>query len=432
MPTPTELPGPLTGLLVLDFSRVLSGPIAGRALTDLGASVVKIEPPQGDLSRFAFPKVNSIALYYVQQNVGKRNISLDLHKPEAADLLRRLAARADVVLENFRPGVMARLGLDEASLRADNPRLIYASLSGYGQDGPWAARRAYAVITQAEMGMTAGSIAHRGGEPANEPYSHADVYAGLLTLSAILAALHQREKTGEGQRVEVSMAESLLFVNEHVQSELTDAEAPGHVLSMAPGDSPVCETGEGHLVTIAGHPCAAGTFEMYCAAMGRDEMRHDPRFATEAERLVHREELYGAVRDWVRSHTDLALLEHTLADAGFAMGVIRTVREVAASDWATARGAIASVSDRRGGTIRIPNSPWRFSAASARARGAPAYRGEHNREVLAELLGLDDRELDRLEAGGVLSSRVPVDLADHPGGDHDHSSRETTGHPADR
>ena len=250
------MPGPLTGLLVLDFSRVLSGPIAGRALTDLGANVIKVEPPQGDLSRFAYPKVNSLALYYVQQNVGKRNVSLDLQQPEAAALLRGLAAQADIVLENFRPGVMARLGLDEATMRAENSRLIYASLSGYGQEGPWAGRRAYAVITQAEMGMTAGSIAHRGGEPANEPYSHADVYAGLLTLSAILAALHQRDRTGLGQRVEVSMAESLLFVNEHVQSELTDVDAPARILSMAPGDSPVCETGEGHLITIAGHPCA--------------------------------------------------------------------------------------------------------------------------------------------------------------------------------
>ncbi len=412
MATLTDVPGPLTGLLVLDFSRVLSGPIAGRALTDLGASVIKIEPPQGDLSRFSFPKVNSIALYYVQQNVGKRNISLDLQRPEAALLLRRLAAQADVVLENFRPGVMARLGLDEATLRATNSRLIYASLSGYGQDGPWSGRRAYAVITQAEMGMTAGSNAHRGGAPANEPYSHADVYAGLLTLSAILAALHQRDRTGEGQRVEVSMAESLLFVNEHVQSELTDAEAPGRVLSMAPGDSPVCETGEGHLITIAGHPCGTGTFEMYSGAMGREDLRDDPRFATEAGRLMHREELYGAVRDWVRSHLDLAQLERELAAAGLAMGVVRDVREVAASEWAAERGAIAAVPDRGGGTIRIPNSPWRFSAASARARGAPAYRGEHNREVLAEMLGLDAVELDRLEAAGVLSSRVPASLVD--------------------
>jgi len=374
--------------------------------------VVKIEPPQGDLSRFAYPKVNSIALYYAQQNVGKRNISLDLSRPEAAEILRRLAAKADIVLENFRPGVMARLGLDEAVLRGANPRLIYASLSGYGQDGSWANRRAYAVITQAEMGMTAGSLAHRGGEPMNEPYSHADVYAGLLTLSAILAALHQRDRTGDGQRVEVSMAESLLFVNEHVQSELAGVEAPGRIVSLAPGDSPVCETADGHLITIAGHPAATGTFELYCAAMGRADLRQDPRFATESDRLDHRAELDGVVRDWVRSHGDLAVLEASLADAGLAMGVVRTVREVAETGWAAEREAIIGVPDRRGGTIRLPNSPWRFSAASAHARGAPAYRGEHNREVLTELLGMDDQELDRLTEAGVLSSRVPADQAD--------------------
>ncbi len=374
--------------------------------------MVKIEPPQGDLSRFAYPKVNSIALYYAQQNVGKRNISLDLSRPEAAEILRRLAAKADIVLENFRPGVMARLGLDEAVLRGANPRLIYASLSGYGQDGSWANRRAYAVITQAEMGMTAGSLAHRGGEPMNEPYSHADVYAGLLTLSAILAALHQRDRTGDGQRVEVSMAESLLFVNEHVQSELAGVEAPGRIVSLAPGDSPVCETADGHLITIAGHPAATGTFELYCAAMGRADLRQDPRFATESDRLDHRAELDGVVRDWVRSHGDLAVLEASLADAGLAMGVVRTVREVAETGWAAEREAIIGVPDRRGGTIRLPNSPWRFSAASAHARGAPAYRGEHNREVLTELLGMDDQELDRLTEAGVLSSRVPADQAD--------------------
>ncbi len=407
---PSELAGPLADVLVLDFSRVLSGPIAGRALADMGANVIKIEPPEGDHSRFAHPKVNSIALYYVQQNVGKRNISLDLTRPQAVDVLRRLAAKADVVLENFRPGVMARLGLDEATLRAANPRLIYASLSGYGQDGPWAGRRAYAVITQAEMGMTAGSIAHRGGEPGNDPYSHADVYAGLNTLSAILAALHQRDRTGEGQRVEVSMAESLLFVNEHVQAELAEVDGPSRLSALAAGDSPVCETGEGRLVTIAGHPCASPSFEMYCRAMGRDDLRQDPRFATEADRLIHREELYGAIRDWVRSHTDLTELERALADAGIAMGVVRTVREVADSGWAMERGAIAHVSDRRGGTVRIPSSPWRFSSASAHPRGVPAYRGEHNHQVLAELLDIGDAELEQLEASGVLSSRVPADL----------------------
>ena len=159
---------------------------------------------------------------------------------------------------------------------------------------------------------------------------------------------------------------------------------------------------------MAGHPCATGTFEMYCAAMGRDDLlttrasRRRPRGWLTARSSTARS---GTGCEAIRTST---ALEHTLADAGFAMGVVRTVREVAATDWATDRGAIAAVSDRRGGTVRIPNSPWRFSAASARARGAPAYRGEHNRDVLAELLGLDDAELDRLEARGVLRAGSPA------------------------
>ncbi len=403
---------------MLDFSRVLAGPICGRALRDLGADVVKVEPPAGDLSRFAYPKVGSIALYYTQQNAGKRNLSLDLTRPEARDLLVRLATRADVVVENFRPGVMERAGLDYTSLSAANPRLVYASISGYGQDGPWADRRAYAVITQAEMGMTAGSLAHHdrlasdgGGPsrfPANEPYSHADVYAGLLALSAVVAALYQRERTGRGQHIDVSMAQSLLFANEHVQAELAEVESPGRIVSLAPGDSPVCETGSGELVTIAGHPCGTGMFERYCQAMGREDLREDPRFVDEAARLAHHQELDAVVRDWVRSHDDAHVLERTLAEVGLAMGVVRTVPEVAASDWASQRGAIAEVDDRAGGTVRIPQAPWRFSDASAEARGGPAYRGEHNREVLADLLGIEAAELDRLEAAGVLSSRLPA------------------------
>ncbi len=189
---------PLEGLRVLDFSRVLAGPHCGRALADLGADVVKVEPPAGDLTRFATPRRASMSFYFAQQNAGKRNLSLDLTRPEATALLLRLVERADVLLENFRPGVMERLGLGYEAAAAANPRLVYASISGYGQDGPWAQRRAYAVVIHAEMGMTRRSIDHRGGPPANEPFSHADVYAGLECLAGILAALFQRERDGPG------------------------------------------------------------------------------------------------------------------------------------------------------------------------------------------------------------------------------------------
>jgi CoA:oxalate CoA-transferase len=402
-------PGPLDGLLVLDFSRVLSGPHCARMLTDLGATVVKIEPPEGDMTRFAVPRVNSIASYFAQQNVGKRNISVDLRRPEAVALLRRLAKKADVVLENFRPGVMARMGLSYADLAADNPRLVYAAISGYGQTGPWNGRRAYAPVVGAESGFTYGQGMGRGGQFANDVYSHADVYTSLECCSAILAALYQREQTGLGQSIDVSMCETMLYVNEHLHWELstTHDDLDDEVPSFAPSDYPVLPTAEGHTVVVSGHPAARGTFELYIAAMGRPELATDPRFATVHARRAHLAELVDEMRAWAMTFTDLDKIEGVLADNGLAMGVLRSSAEVAATEWAQSRDAIAEISDRGDGTFRVPNSPWKFSAAATGVRGVPAYRGEHNREVLHDLLDLSDGEIDALETAGVLTSRVP-------------------------
>lgn len=406
---------PLAGIRVLDFSRVLSGPIAGRMLCDLGADVIKVEPPEGDLTRFARPKLGSISLYYAQQNTGKRNLSLDLARPEAVALALALAQHVDVVLENFRPGVMERLGLGWDALSAHNPRLVMCSISGYGQTGPWRDRRAYAVVVHAEMGLLEAGGRWRADAAgtddavalmAQDPMSHADVYAGLHASSAILAALLQRERTGVGQWVDVDMAEAMLHVNDFAHWDLSPVDPGEHRPSLAPAYSPIVATGEGHAVVIAGDPAAPGVFEQYCAAMGRPELRDDPRFA-EGARRANRATLLEEVRRWASSFTDLAALEACLSDAGIAMGVVRSPGEAAGTDWADARGALARVDDRMGGTFRIPEAPWRFSDAESGVHGAPAYRGEHNREVLAELLGLDDTALDQLESEGVLSARLP-------------------------
>lgn len=394
---------------MLDFSRVLSGPHCGRMLTDLGANVVKIEPPEGDQTRFAVPRVNSMASYFAQQNVGKRNISLDLRRPEAVTLLRRLAKKADVVLENFRPGVMARMGLSYDDLSADNPRLVYASITGYGQTGPWKGRRAYAAVVGAESGVTYGQGIARGGHFANDVYSHADVYTSLECCSAILAALYQREQTGLGQSIDVSMCETMLYVNEHLQWELSPSygDLEDEVPSFLPSDYPVLPTAEGHTVVVAGHPAERGTFERFIGAMGRHELTSDPRFLTVETRRAHLAELIDEMRAWAMTFTDLDKIEGVLADNGLAMGVLRSSAEVAGTDWAESREAIAEISDRGDGTFRVPNSPWKFSAAATGVRGVPAYRGEHNRDVLQDLLDVSDSELDALETSGVLTSRVP-------------------------
>ncbi len=412
-PTPSD-DGPLAGIRVLDFSRVLSGPIAGRNLHDLGAEVIKIEPPEGDLVRYAQPKVGSISLYYAQQNTGKRNISIDLRHPEAPDLVGRLAETADVVLENYRPGVMERLGIGWDALTARNPRLVMASISGYGQTGQWRDRRAYAVVIHAEMGLIEAGARWRAdaaGTPEatvelQDGMSHGDVYAGLHLTSAILAALFQRERSGRGQWVEVDMAESLLHANDFTHWDLAPTDPGDYRPTLAPPYTPIVRTGAGPSVVIAGDPAGPGILEMYTAAMQRPELLDDPRFAT-ASRRTHRAEIIAIVEAWTMTFTKLDELEAILASANLPMGVVRSSGAAARSAWADERGAIVQVDDRHGSTVGIPEAPWRFSAATTGAHGAPAYRGEHNREVLRELIGADDETLDRWESERLLSARLP-------------------------
>jgi crotonobetainyl-CoA:carnitine CoA-transferase CaiB-like acyl-CoA transferase len=235
------------------------------------------------------------------------------------------------------------------------------------------------------------------------------VYTSLECCSAILAALYQREQTGLGQSIDVSMCETMLYVNEHLHWELSDMrdDLDDEVPSFAPSDFPVLPTGEGHTVVVSGHPAARGAFEQYIAAMGRPELASDPRFATVSARRANLAALVDEMRVWAMTFTDLDKIEAVFADNGLAMGVLRSSAEVAGTEWAQSRDAIAEISDRGDGIFRVPNSPWKFSGAVTGVRGIAAYRGEHNREVLHELLDLSDSEIDALETNGVLTSRVP-------------------------
>ena len=206
---------PLEGVRVLDFTRVLAGPHAGRMLLDLGAEVIKVEPPEGDITRTTYPRINSVSTYFAQQNAGKRCISVDLDHHEGRELVLRLVDQVDVVLENFRPGVMQRLGLGIDVLHARNPRLVVASVSGYGQTGPWVHRRAYAPVVGAESGFTKAQGDARGGVYANDAHSHADVYTALECGAAVLAALFQRERTGRGEHIDISDRKSTRLNSSH-------------------------------------------------------------------------------------------------------------------------------------------------------------------------------------------------------------------------
>ena len=398
---------PLEGVRVLDFTRVLSGPHATRMLCDLGADVIKVEQPSGDLTRFSSPRVNSNATYFIQQNVGKRNISLDLTKPEAVDLILQLVDKCDVVIENFRPGVMRRMGLDEKTLRERNPRLVYASITGYGNTGAWVARRAYAPVVGAEMGLTKRQGDARGGNYANDPFSHADVYTAIECASAILAALFQREREGKGQYIDLSMAQTLLYVNEHAHDELWDKPvSPDAIRSFRPEDYAVLTTQDGVTSIVSGHPAERGTFEFFVGAMQKPELLDDLRFKTVATRVRNFAALVELIQKWALTVQTVGELETIFAKNKLAMGQLRSVREVSQTQWAKDRNAFVEVDDRGDGKVKLPNSPWQFSGSDTSIRGTTKYRGEDNEVVLTELLGLSKQQVADLYQREIISQRL--------------------------
>ena len=396
---------PLAGVRVVDFSRVLAGPHCAKTLLDLGAEVIKIEPPAGDLSRKAFPKATGMSGYYAQQNAGKRNISIDLNVPGARDAIARLCDTADVIVENFRPGALAAFGLGYESVSATNPRVVYASISGYGQHGPWRSRMAYAPTVQAETGLTATTAEHfrrPPGQLRSDSLSHADVYSGLHAAIAILACLAERERTGQGRYIDVAMAAVMLSVNERVHVDLSDEDLGDERPILGATDGPFFEGPQGERFASPMSLVGSMSFPFYLAAMRRPDIGRDPRFLTPELRQRNLAALHAIVQEWIGTFADLESLDAQMDEAKIATGQVRTVREFAGSDWARAWDAIRAVPDRSGGEIRIPGRPWHFDDTIAPAsQQVPATQGEHNDEVLAEL-GFSPTEIAKLRESGAL------------------------------
>jgi crotonobetainyl-CoA:carnitine CoA-transferase CaiB-like acyl-CoA transferase len=407
--------GPLSGIRVVDFSRVLAGPLCARTLLDLGADVIKIEPPGPDVSRFAFPSTPGMSGYYAQQNAGKRNVSIDLNVPGARELALRLCDTADVVVENFRAGTLRYFGLDYQSLAARNPRLIYASITGYGQGGPWQGRMAYAPTVQAEAGFTHNSMRHYGdvlGEPRTDSLSHADVYAGLQAAIAILAALHRRETTGTGQYIDVAMAATLMAVNERAHVDLNDADLGAEPAILGATDCPFFRGPGGENFTVATSLVGSRTFPSWLRAMRRADLADDPRFATAAARRANFAELHRIAQNWILTFADIGALDAQLDEAKIAFGEVRSLKQLSEMEWAEYWDAVQEVPDRNGGSYRLPGRPWRFSRERLAPLGEPAYQGEHNRAVFAELGFSDEQIRGYVASGALVSVSIPNAVAD--------------------
>jgi crotonobetainyl-CoA:carnitine CoA-transferase CaiB-like acyl-CoA transferase len=395
---------PLDGIRVVDFSRVLAGPHCAKTLLDLGAEVIKLEPPGGDLSRKAFPRHGEISGYYSQQNAGKRNLSIDLNAPGAREVALRLCDTADVIVENFRPGALAAFGLDYESVAARNPGVVYASISGYGQHGPWRSRMAYAPTVQAETGITATTADHfaRTDQLRSDSLSHADVYSGLHAAIAILACLTERERTGRGQYIDVAMAAVMLSINERMHADLGDEDLGDERPILGATDGPFFTGPHGERFASPMSLVGSMSFPFYLAAMRRPDLGRDPRFLTPELRLRNLAALHRIVQEWIWTFGDMETLDAQLDEAKIATGQVRSIKEFAASDWAREWDAVRTVSDRSGGEIKIPGRPWHFADQVAADEDQLAARqGEHNAEVLAGL-GFSTAEIEALEAGGAL------------------------------
>jgi crotonobetainyl-CoA:carnitine CoA-transferase CaiB-like acyl-CoA transferase len=373
----TALAKALQGIRVLDFSTTIAGPHCTRMMSDMGAEVIKIETAEGETMRTRPPVRNDCSAVFGSYNVGKKSVVLDLKSPEGIEAIKKLVAKVDVLVENFRPGVMRRLKLDCETLRRFNPKLIYCSISGYGQSGPSAELPAYAPVIHAASGYDRAHMAYQPGRerPDYCGIYHADILTGVYAYGAITSALVQRQQTGQGQHIDVSMLESML--------SLTLNEVQGAQFPIKPPQRPMfgpMETSDGYvMVAIASEK----TFQNLVTVAGCPEFVRDPRFAAYSDRRDHWGDLMEGVETWSGRLTSQQCLA-ALNQAGVPCSAYRSVAEAMADPQSAHRGILTEVSDDAG-TFKVLNLPFRMSGAEVGPGPRVAAVGEHTEEVLKEI-----------------------------------------------
>jgi crotonobetainyl-CoA:carnitine CoA-transferase CaiB-like acyl-CoA transferase len=393
---------PLDGVKVLDLSRVLAGPWCAQTLADLGADVWKIEErTRGDDTRaWMPPEIDGESTYFISTNRSKRSVAVDLKHPEGQRLVRDMALKADVLVENYKRGTLERFGLGYEQLAPLNPRLVYCSISGYGRTGPRADEPGYDFCIQAESGLMAIT-----GEPDGAPMKHGmaitDLVTGMSAAQAVLAALIARDKTGEGQLIDMALLDCAMALLANMASgHIVTGDEPKRYGNAHPSLAPyqMFETADGVFVLAVGND---GQFRSLCGVIGRPELADDPRFRVNKGRTRNRDAMAAELRKEFRKRRTAEWIA-ALNAAKVPCGQVRNLTQAFASPEAAARGLVAEVPDKRHGRIRLMRSPLKLALTPPREPVSPPRHGEHTDEVLREVLGLDASAVAALRDAGAI------------------------------
>jgi formyl-CoA transferase len=400
-------------LRVLDLTRVLAGPWATQLLADLGADVVKVERPlTGDDTRAWGPpylkdadgRDTSEAAYYLSANRGKRSVTIDIAKPAGQALVRKLAQKSDIVVENYKDGQLAKYGLDYAALAALNPRLVYCSITGFGQDGPHSDRPGYDFIIQGMggfMSITGERDDLPGGGPQKAGVAVSDLMTGMYATVAILAAVAHRERTGAGQHIDMALFDTTLAMLANMNMNyLTSGKAPGRAGNAHQNIVPyqVFKASDGYVIIAVGNDAQ---FARFCEVAGRPELATDPRYQRNADRVRNRVELVAIIESFVRTRTAVDWAE-ALDRVGVPCGPINDIAQALADPQVAARGLRIDLPHPLAGHVPMVANPIRMSATPPAYERPPPTLGQHSAEVLRDLADVDAAELERLRAAGVV------------------------------
>ena len=405
MSSSSHTDGPLSGIKVLDLSRILAGPSLTQNLGDLGADVIKVERPYSgdDTRKWGPPNIEASdplcegwSSYYLSANRNKRSVAIDISKPQGQELVAKLAAKADILVENYKVGGLQKYHLDYASLAKDNPQLIYCSITGFGQTGPLAHRPGYDAMIQA-MGGIMSITGSPDGAPMKVGVGIADVMCGMYAGQAVLAALHHRNQTGEGQFIDVSLFDTQLawLINEGM-NYLVSNEVPMRRGTAHPNIVPyqVFATKDGYFMLAVGNDAQ---FEKFCACAGAPHLAQDEKFSTNPARIIHREEIVALVEELTRQRTSQFWLS-VLEQNGVPCGPLNTIEESLGHEHTKARDMVINMShDMIEDDVKLIANPLKFEKTPVSYRRFPPRRAEHTREILGDELGLDEQEIDQLD-----------------------------------